>query len=107
VGEKLVRVVGLGAFNDSGGFVLGLSIGGESGRGVRVGKCCFAGPEVVYMLPIEYVAEDGGESGIVAEGHELFLGLTGFDRSGFGKVGFDMVLGDGDGVEVVDKNVGP
>jgi hypothetical protein len=37
VGEKLLRVVGFGAFKDSGGLVLGLSIGGESGRGVRLG----------------------------------------------------------------------
>jgi hypothetical protein len=38
VGEKLVRVVGFGASRDSGGFVLGLSIGGESGSGVRLGR---------------------------------------------------------------------
>lgn len=47
VGEKLVRVVGFGAFKDVGGFVLGLSMGGESGRSVKAGGC-FAGPEVIY-----------------------------------------------------------
>lgn len=38
VGEKLFRVVGFGAFNDSGGLELGLSIGGDSGRGIRFGR---------------------------------------------------------------------
>jgi hypothetical protein len=64
----LVRVVGFGAFKESGGLVLGLSIGGESGRGVRDGKCCFAGPEVMYMLPIGDVTVEGGDSGIVIGG---------------------------------------
>jgi hypothetical protein len=39
----------------------------------------------------------------------LFRGLTGFDRSGFGNSNFDMVFGDGggEGVDVVDRKVGP
>jgi hypothetical protein len=109
VGEKLVRVVGFGAFKDSGGFVLGLSIGGESGRGVRLERYCFAGPDVMYRLPIGNVAVVGGDNGIAIGGYELFRGLTGFDRSGFGNDDLDMAFGDGggEGVDVVDKNVAP
>lgn len=109
VGEKLFRVVGFGAFSESGGLVLGFKIGGESGRGIRFGKCCFVGPAVVYILPICQVALVGGDSGIVTEGYESFLGLTGFDLSGLGNAGFDMALGDGggEGVDSDEKNVGP
>jgi hypothetical protein len=109
VGEKLERVVGFGALRDSGGFVLGLSIGGESGRGVRLGRYCFVGPDVTYILPIGDVTVEGGDNGIVTGGYELFLGLTGFDRSGFGNTDLDIAFGDGggEGVDVVDRNVGP
>ena len=39
----------------------------------------------------------------------LVLGLTGFERRGFGRPFLDMPGGDGggDGVDVVDRNVGP
>jgi hypothetical protein len=39
----------------------------------------------------------------------LFRGLTGLDRSGLGSADCDISLGDGggDGVDVVDKKVGP
>jgi hypothetical protein len=109
VGEKLLRVVGFGAFRESGGLVLGLSIGGESGRGMRFGRCCFVGPDETYMFPIGDVTVDGGESGIVIGGYELFRGLTGLDRSGLGRAGLDIAsgVGGGDGVDDVDKNVGP
>jgi hypothetical protein len=109
VGEKLLRVVGFGAFRDSGGLVLGLSIGGESGRGVRYGRCCLTAPDETYMFPIGDVTVDGGESGMVMGGYELFLGLTGLDRSGLGRAYLDISSGvrGGDGVDDVDKNVGP
>ena len=54
-GEKFVRVVGFGAFRDMGGFELGLSVTGESGRGVSDEKGC---------LPRGDVAVTGGERGI-------------------------------------------
>ena len=90
MGEKLVRVVGFGALSESGGFVLGFNIGGDNGRGVRLGKFCFPGPAVKYILPIGDVMVEGGEIGIVTGGYELFRGLTGFDRSGLGKGNRDM-----------------
>lgn len=107
-GEKLFRVVGFGALSDIGGFVLGLSIGGDSGRGTRLGRCCFGGPAVAYMFPIGQVAVVGGDSGRVT-GYESLRDPTGFDRNGLGNVDLDMAFGDsgGDGVDSVDKKVGP
>jgi hypothetical protein len=110
VGEKLVRVVGFGAFRDRGGFVLGFNIGGDSGSGIKLGKDCFLSPEVTYiLLPIGHVAVFGGESGIAIGGYVLVRGLTGFDRRGLGNVGRDMAGGDGggEGVDVVERKVGP
>jgi hypothetical protein len=109
VGEKLVRVVGFGALSESGGFVFGLNIGGDKGSGVRLGRWGFPGPAVKYILFIGDVTVEGGESGIVTGGYELFRGLTGFERSGLGKGNRDMTCGDdgGDGVDVVERNVGP
>lgn len=109
MGEKLVRVVGFGAFKESGGLVLGFSTGGDNGRGVKLGNCCFPRPEVIYILPIGDVIVDGGDSGIVTGGYELLRGLTGFDRSGLGKASLDIACGDdgGDGVDAVERNVGP
>jgi hypothetical protein len=70
VGEKFVRVVGFGASSDSGGLVLGFSIGGESGSGVRCGRCCFGGPDVTYILPFGDIMVEGGDNGIEPGGYE-------------------------------------
>jgi hypothetical protein len=61
------------------------------------------------MFPIGDVTVDGGESGIVMGGYELFRGLMGLERSGFGRACLDISSGvrGGDGVDEVDKNVGP
>ena len=75
VGEKLARVVGLGASRDMGGFVLGFSIGGERGSGVSDEKFCF---------PIGDVTVEGGDKGKDLCGYIVLRGLTGFDRNGFG-----------------------
>lgn len=107
VGEKLVRVVGFGALRDSGGFLLGLSIGGDNGNGVRLEKDCFPGPDVAYMFPDGEVTVDGGENGIVTAGHELICGLTGLDLSGLGSADWGILCGDGEGVDVVERKVGP
>jgi hypothetical protein len=109
VGEKLIRVVGFGALRDSGGFLLGLSIGGDNANGVKLENGCLAGPEVMYVLPNGDVTVDGGERGIATEGHKLICGLTGFDRRGFGNAGRDIIRGDagGDGVDAVERKVGP
>jgi len=40
VGERLIRVVGLGAPSDVGGFVLGLSVSGEIARGINDANDC-------------------------------------------------------------------
>lgn len=79
------------------------------GSGVRLGMKCLPGPEEMYIPAVGDVIEYGGESGIVTGGYELLLGLMGFERKGLGKAGLDMFcgLGGGDGVEVVDRNVGP
>jgi hypothetical protein len=109
VGEKLLRVVGFGAFRECGGFVLGLSIGGDSGRGTRFGRCCFAGPDEMYMFPIGDVTVEGGESGIDIGGKVLFRGLIGLERSGLGRVDLDIASGEGggDGDDEFERNVGP
>jgi hypothetical protein len=109
VGEKFVRVVGFGALSDRGGFLLGLSIGGDNGNGVKLENGCLAGPDVMYVLPVGDVTVDGGERGIAADGHKLICGLTGFDRRGFGNVGRDIVRGEvgGDGVDAGERKVGP
>ena len=85
VGEKLVRVVGFGALSDSGGFVLGLSTGGDSGRGVRLGKCCFPVPELIYISAIGVATPEHGPSGAVSGWYELVRELMGFERSGLGR----------------------
>lgn len=54
VGEKFARVVGFGASRDIGGFVLGLKIGGDNGRGVSEEKVC---------LPMGEATVEGGERG--------------------------------------------
>lgn len=105
VGEKFVRVVGFGAFRDIGGLVLGFSVGGERGRGVSEGSGC---------LPLDcgllaQVAVDGGESGKEESGTLALLRvLIGLERSGLGNAALDMCGGDGggEGVDVVERNVG-
>lgn len=61
------------------------------------------------MPAVGEVTEHGGESGIVTGGYEFVLGLIGLERKGLGKADLDMFceFGGGDGVEVVDRNVGP
>jgi hypothetical protein len=59
-GEQFVRVVGFGALRDIGGFELGLSVTGESGRGVSDEKGCF---------PRGDVAVAGGDRGIELGGY--------------------------------------
>jgi hypothetical protein len=105
----LVWVVGFGGFRDIGGLVLGFRVGGERGSRANVGKFCLPGPDVVYTFPIGNVAVMGGENGIVDGGYELFRGLTGLERSGFGNEAPNICIGDegGDGVDVVERNVGP
>lgn len=62
------------------------------------------------MLSWGDVTVDGGDNGrVLSGGLVLFRALTGFDRNGLGNVDLDMVAvdGGGDGVEVVDRKVGP
>lgn len=61
------------------------------------------------ILPIGDERVDGGDNGNVADGSELFRLLTGLQCSGSRKVGRDIIRGEGggDGVDVVDRNVGP
>lgn len=40
MGEKLIRVVGLGALSDVGGFVLGFSVSGEITNGISDAYVC-------------------------------------------------------------------
>lgn len=108
VGEKLVRVVGFGALRDHGGPVLGLRVGGDSGRGVNDGRPCL--PCGDTRLPYGEVTVDGGEIGIEdVGGYVLLRGLIGLDRNGLGNAALYIVGGDdgGDGVDVVERNVGP
>ena len=75
VGEKLARVVGLGASRDIGGFVLGLRIGGDRASGVSDEK---------FGFPIGDVTVEGGDKGKEPCGHIALRGLTGFERNGLG-----------------------
>jgi hypothetical protein len=110
-GEKFVRVVGFGALRDIGGFELGLSVMGESGRGVSEEKGC---------LPRGDVAVTGGERGIELGGYWLMgwllgykvvRGLTGLERRGFGYLSSSALGGDfggeggGEGVDEGERNV--
>jgi hypothetical protein len=61
-------VVGFGGCRDVGGLVLGFSVGGESGSGIKEGKFDLPSPDVLYRLPIGKVAVVGGEDGIVIGG---------------------------------------
>lgn len=104
----MVRVVGFGGSRESGGFVLGLSVGGDKGKGVNVEKPCLLCGEI--RLPYGEVTVDGGEIGIeVVVGYVLVRGLTGLDRNGFGNAGLNIIVGEagGDGVDVVERKVGP
>jgi hypothetical protein len=107
MGEKFLRVVGFGGFRDSGGFVLGFSVGGDSGRGVNEGRACF--PLDDALLAHIPLAVHGGERGNDDSGKKvLSWGLMGLDRSGLGNADLDIVVGDGggDGVDVVERKVG-
>jgi hypothetical protein len=106
VGEKFLRVVGLGGFRDSGGLVLGFNVGGDSGKGVNEGRGCLPLDATLVHVPL---AVHGGESGRDETGKTvLSWELKGLDRSGLGNADRDIAGGDGggDGVEVVDRNVG-
>jgi hypothetical protein len=107
VGEKFLRVVGLGGFSDNGGLVLGFNVGGDSTRGVNEGRACLLLDDALLAhIPL---AVHGGESGNDDTGKSaLSRGLTGLDRSGLGNANLDIVGGDGDGdgVDVVERKVG-
>lgn len=108
VGEKLVRVVGFGASRDVGGFVLGLNVRGESGRGIKDGSSCLVCGKI--RLPYGEVTVDGGEIGIAdGGGYVLVRGLMGLDCNGLVNAALVIILGDGggDGVDVVERNVRP
>ena len=88
--------------------MLGLRVSGDKGRGVKDGKPCLPCGDI--RLSYGDVTVDGGESGIEDVGvYVLVYGLTGLDRSGFGNGIFINVCGEGggDGVDVVERKVGP
>lgn len=93
-GEVLVCAVGFGGLRDGGGRVLGLSVGGGRGIGVRTGRGWR-----------EAEPFGGGETGTKVCGY-VIGGLSG---SGFEMVGSDMDGGEGggDGVVDVERKVGP
>jgi hypothetical protein len=108
VGEKFLRVVGFGGFKDNGGFVLGFNVGGERGRGVNEGRDCLPLDDALLVhIPL---AVHGGDSGKWGDTGKTVpsLGLMGLDRSGLGNADLGIAGGDGggDGVEVVERNVG-
>lgn len=66
--------------------MLGLSVRGESGNGVKVGIYLVCGEN---RLPNGDVTVDGGDSGrVVGGGNVLVLALTGLERSGLGRSEF-------------------
>lgn len=103
-----MRVVGFGGSRDSGGLVLGLSVGGDKGKGTSVEKPCLLFGEMRF--PYGEVTVEGGEIGMeVVVGYVLVRGLTGLERNGFGNAGLNIIVGEegGDGVDVVERKVGP
>jgi hypothetical protein len=80
--------------------VLGFKTGGDNGSGIKL-TCCFVGRAVACMLLNGDV--------IISGDQELFPVTIGLARSGLGSASCTVSAGDdgGDGVDVVERKVGP